>query len=56
MPYGIPTSKGGDSVRNVAKMERCVEQVMAKQGVSKDRAIAICKTSLGFTKESRRAR
>lgn len=50
MPYGVPKSKGGDSTRNVAKMESCVSQVMAKQGVDKARAIAICKKSLGFTK------
>lgn len=54
MPYGIPEEKGGESVGNVAKMERCVSDLMAK-GHSKDSAIAICKKSLGFTKEKRRA-
>jgi hypothetical protein len=44
-PYGIPKDRGGDSARNVAKMERCVEKVMA-QGHPKLRAILICKKSL----------
>ena len=50
MPYGIPEEKGGDSMRNVSKMESCVASVMEKEGVDKSTAIAICKKSLGFTK------
>jgi hypothetical protein len=51
MPYGIPKSKGGESLTNVSKMESCVRQVMQKQkGIDKSRAIAICKSSMGFTK------
>jgi len=51
MPYGIPKKKGGESKANLAKMESCVRQVMAKNPkLSKDRAIAICKTSLKLTK------
>lgn len=53
MPYGIPEEQGGDSVKNVAKMERCVEHLMAK-GHSKESAIRICKTSMGFTKKEKR--
>lgn len=53
MPYGIPKEKGGDSLRNVAKMERCVQSVMEKRGLPKDRAVAICKTTLGFTSNAR---
>lgn len=49
MPYGIPRNKGGDSPSNVAKMERCVREVM-KHGFSKEQAIRICKVQLGFTK------
>ena len=49
-PYGIPKSKGGDSEANDAKMEKCVAKVM-KSGKPKKNAIAICKDSLGFTKE-----
>lgn len=56
MPYGIPEEKGGDDVKNTAKMERCVEHVMAGGKYSKEQAIAICKSRLGFTKEDSRAR
>lgn len=49
MPYGIPRSKGGESPKNEAKMQRCIVDVMAK-GNSKLSAILICKKSLGFTK------
>lgn len=55
MPYGIPEEKGGESLKNVAKMERCVQHLM-NQGHDKASAIAICKKSLGLTKEDRRAR
>ena len=50
MPYGIDKEHGGDTPENDAKMERCVEQVMAG-GKVKDKsvAIAICKHSIfGF--------
>jgi hypothetical protein len=51
MPYGIPKEKGGDSAENVRKMESCVKNLMNKDPkLTKDRAIAICKSSLGFTK------
>lgn len=56
MPYGVPKEKGGDSVENVAKMERCVQHVMSGGKYTKEQAIAICKSRLGFTKkEPRRA-
>jgi hypothetical protein len=47
-PYGIPKDKGGDNPENDAKMESCVDKVMAK-GHDKSSAIAICKDSMGFT-------
>lgn len=46
MPYGIPKEEGGESHENHEKMEHCVEAIMKKQGISKPRAIAICKDSL----------
>lgn len=55
MPYGIPSSKGGDSLENTAKMEACVARVM-KQGHDKSSAIAICKSSMGFTSGRKRRR
>jgi hypothetical protein len=51
VPYGIPKEKGGDDLRNTAKMERCVQHVMEGGKYPKDVAIAICKKRLGFTKE-----
>jgi len=45
MPYGIAKSAGGDSPENDAKMERCIQQVMAT-GKSKISAILICKSSI----------
>ena len=54
-PYGIPKEKGGDNKKNVARMEKCVEKVMA-EGHDKASAIAICKESLGFTKGSNEER
>lgn len=48
MPYG-----GEDNLEQVAKMERCVKEVMAK-GKSKSSAIAICKVSLGISKKGKR--
>ena len=53
MPYGIPEEKGGDSMKNVARMEACVTSVMEKEGVDKSAAIAICKKSLGLTKDGK---
>jgi hypothetical protein len=50
MPYGIPKEKGGDSEKNVAKMEKCVRAIMSRKKLPKDRAIAICKAQFGFTK------
>lgn len=52
MPYGIGKEHGGDSLRNVTKMESCVKQVMA-DGTPKSSAIPICKDRL-FGKKSRR--
>lgn len=48
MPYGLPKDKGGESLENVTAMESCVKKLKA-QGHSESSAIAICKTSLGFT-------
>lgn len=45
MPYGFSKALGGDSAANDAKMERCVQQVMA-QGHDKVSAIRICKVAL----------
>lgn len=42
MPYGISKSQGGDSARNVAKMERQVTAIMGS-GHSKVSAIKIAK-------------
>jgi hypothetical protein len=50
MPYGIPKEKGGDSEKNVAKMEKCVRAIMSRKKLPKDRAIAIGKAQFGFTK------
>lgn len=52
MPYGIPKKVGGDSPENVRKMDDCVNAVMKHKGYSKSRAIAICKSALGFTKKN----
>jgi len=55
MSYGIPKSKGGESTRNVAKMEACIEAIKAKHpDWDESRIIATCKQSLGFTNEPRR--
>jgi hypothetical protein len=48
MPYGLP--KEQDTPENNAKMERCVARVQAK-GQSKESAIRICKSRMGFTKK-----
>lgn len=45
MPYGVPTTSGGDSPANVGKMDRCVAHLV-KQGHDKVTAIKICKASL----------
>lgn len=45
MPYGVRKDKGGDSLRNDARMEACVGAVMAK-GQDKESAIRICKVRL----------
>ena len=45
MPYGLAKKAGGDSPANDAKMERCIQDVVAK-GHSKLSAILICKTSI----------
>jgi hypothetical protein len=50
MPYG-----GEDSLKEVAKMERCVREVQAKNpSWSKSRCIATCKVSLGISKGGKR--
>lgn len=48
MPYGISKKVGGDSAENDAKMERCVQKLMA-QGKSKLSAVLICKASIDKT-------
>lgn len=53
MPYGIPKEKGGDSLENVAKMEPVVG-ALRRKGRSESSAIAIAKSTLGFTKGRRR--
>jgi uncharacterized protein YoaH (UPF0181 family) len=45
MPFGIAKSKGGDSKRNVAKVEKRVKALMAK-GYSKVSAIKIAKSRM----------
>ena len=46
-PYGIAASVGGDSKDNVAKLERCVVNVMAEdKGIDKAQAVAICKAAI----------
>jgi len=45
VPYGVARAAGGDSAANDAKMERCVQQVMA-QGHDKVSAIRICKVAI----------
>ena len=56
MPYGIAKKVGGDNPANTAKMERCVEKVMA-QGHNKLRSVLICKASIqGTTNRSKSAR
>lgn len=54
MPYGIPKSAGGDSTRNVAKMESCVQQVMQNSKVTEQSAIRICKSRLYGSNKSAR--
>lgn len=45
MPFGISKEAGGDSPKNVAKVEGCVAELM-KQGHTKESAIRICKDSI----------
>lgn len=45
MPYGISKKVGGDTPNTDAKMERCVQQIMAK-GADKVTAIRECKASI----------
>jgi hypothetical protein len=45
VPYGISKEHGGDSQKNDARMERCVDAVM-KKGHSKSSAVRICKSSM----------
>lgn len=55
MPYGIKKSKGGDSPANVAKIERCVSDILANRNFKsrnpketrKVAAIKICKSQIG---------
>lgn len=52
MPYGLP--KKLNTSANDAKVERCVEENMAK-GMEKELAIRICKASvMGTTKRSKK--
>lgn len=48
MPYGIAKKVGGDNPTNDAKMERCIQKVMA-DGNDKLKAILICKASIDKT-------
>jgi hypothetical protein len=49
VPYGIAKSAGGDTPANDAKMERCVQAVMAKNpSMDKVSAIKVCKSSGAF--------
>jgi hypothetical protein len=45
MPYGISKKLGGDTPEVDARMERCVQKVMA-EGHSKVSAVLICKASI----------
>lgn len=45
MPYGIAKSKGGDSRKNVKKVEKMVKAIM-KTGKSKVSAIKIAKSRM----------
>ena len=53
MPYRILKAKGGDSKENTSRMEDCVKSVV-KSGKSKEAAIRICKTSLGYVKSDKK--
>jgi hypothetical protein len=55
LPYGISKKHGGDSLENVAKVKSCVDQVMKRDGVSKESAIRICKDSIFGGKKKRRS-
>lgn len=45
MPFGVDKDLGGDTKKNDAWMEKCVQKVMAT-GKDKGSAIAICKASM----------
>jgi hypothetical protein len=45
LPYGIAKKLGGDTPAVDAKMDRCVQQVMAK-GLKKENAIRVCKSTI----------
>jgi len=45
MPYGIKKALGGDTPAVDARMDRCVQDVMA-QGKKKLNAVLICKSSI----------
>lgn len=54
MPYGIAKSVGGDDTKNVARMEKCIASVMAKDNkITKQSAIKICKSKLFGSPESK---
>lgn len=53
MPYGIPAERGGESEKNVADMEACVNAITGR-GKPKDEAIPICKVKLGLTTKGER--
>lgn len=53
MPYGVAKTAGGDSTRNVAKMESCVQSVMKNSKVTEQSAIKICKSRLFGSNKSR---
>lgn len=55
MPYGLSKKTGGDTPSNDAKMEACVQRVMA-EGKDKLHAILICKASIQHTTKRRGGR
>ena len=60
MPYGVDKDLGGDSKENVSWMEKCVTKVQGTKGkdgkpLSKDAAIAICKSTMKKSKKDSKA-
>jgi hypothetical protein len=51
--YGIAKDVGGDSKKNVMKMEKMVNSIMKKGGKSKESAIKIAKHSFQMMKRAK---